>query len=446
MNGIHDLGGMHGFERVPYAATEPNFREPWEGRVFALLQTVAEHLRYPVGGFRHAVERLPPAAYLGAGYYARWLAAIEAGLLGAGVLGPAELAARAAAYAAAPAAPLPRREDPAAAAAVVAELAAPQAVDAAAGAAPRFAPGATVRARNVHPAGHTRLPRYVRGRLGTVVRVHGVHAVQDTGTAGVPTRPAAQPVYHVRFPAAELWGPDGGGRDAVGVDLWEGYLEPAEAPPAAEPAGAEPAGAEPAGAPAPPIPPAPAPAARARALEALLVEKGLVASDALDAVVRYYEREVGPGNGARVVARAWVDPAYKRRLLAHGTPAIAALGFAGEQGAEMLVVENTPAVHNLVVCTLCSCYPWPVLGLPPAWYKSLAYRARTVREPRAVLGELGLVLDDSVAVRVWDSTAELRYLVLPERPAGTAGLGEADLAALVTRDAMIGVARVARPA
>jgi nitrile hydratase len=182
-------------------------------------------------------------------------------------------------------------------------------------------------------------------------------------------------------------------------------------------------------------------ARRAEALEALLTEKGLLDPAAVDAVVRHYEEDVGPMNGARVVARAWVDPAYRRRLLADGTAAIAELGFAGAQTEHLVVVENSATVHNVVVCTLCSCYPWAVLGLPPAWYTSPEYRSRVVREPRAVLAEMGLPLDESVEVRTWDSSAEVRYLVLPERPPGTESLDEEALAALVTRDCMIGVAR-----
>ena len=181
---------------------------------------------------------------------------------------------------------------------------------------------------------------------------------------------------------------------------------------------------------------------RARALESLLIEKGLTSSDVVDKVISAYEQDVGPRNGARVVARAWVDPAYKARLLADGSAAIEELGFGG---ALIAVVENTPSVHNLVVCTLCSCYPSALLGLPPTWYKSFAYRSRAVIEPRAVIREFGLELDESVEVRVWDSSSELRYMVLPERPAGTEGLSEAELAELVTRDAMIGVARVQAP-
>ncbi len=184
---------------------------------------------------------------------------------------------------------------------------------------------------------------------------------------------------------------------------------------------------------------------RARALEALLVEKGLVSTDAIDAVVELYENDVGPQNGASVVARAWVDPAYRERLLASGSAAIAELGFGGTEGETMVVVENTPSVHNVIVCTLCSCYPWPVLGLPPTWYKSSPYRARVVAEPRAVLAEFGLTLADDVEIRVWDSSAEVRYLVLPMRPDETESLSDAELAALVTRDSMIGTGLPSAP-
>jgi nitrile hydratase len=187
------------------------------------------------------------------------------------------------------------------------------------------------------------------------------------------------------------------------------------------------------------------PALRVMALESLLVEKGLVDPAALDSLIDTYEHKIGPRNGARVVARAWVDAEFKKRLLANATAAIAELGYEGGQGAHMVVVENTPERHNLVVCTLCSCYPWPVLGLPPVWYKSAPYRSRAVIEPRGVLCELGLDLGEDVEVRVWDSTSEMRYLVLPERPAGTDHLCEDELAALVSRDAMIGTARVRVP-
>jgi nitrile hydratase len=184
------------------------------------------------------------------------------------------------------------------------------------------------------------------------------------------------------------------------------------------------------------------PALRVKALESLLVAKGLVDRAALDALVDAYEHKIGPRNGARVIARAWMDDAYKQRLLTNASAAIAELGYGGEEGEQMVAVENTARVHNLVVCTLCSCYPWPVLGLPPVWYKSGAYRARSVIDPRGLLREFGLDLGAEVEVRVWDSTAEVRYLVLPERPSGTEKLSEAELAALVTRDAMVGASRV----
>ena len=182
-------------------------------------------------------------------------------------------------------------------------------------------------------------------------------------------------------------------------------------------------------------------ALRVKALESLLLEKGFVEAETLDAIVELYEHNIGPKNGAQVVARAWIDPEYKARLLADPTSAIAELGFSGVQGEDMVVVENTPEVHNLLVCTLCSCYPWPVLGLPPVWYKAAPYRARAVSEPRSVLEEFGVDIGDDVEVRVWDSTAEVRYMVLPERPDGTEDLSEEELAALVTRDSMIGTAR-----
>jgi len=181
---------------------------------------------------------------------------------------------------------------------------------------------------------------------------------------------------------------------------------------------------------------------RVAALEALLTERGLVPEGFIEEITRRYESEIGPMNGAKVVARAWVDPGYRQRLLAEGTVAIAELGFGGAEGEHMVVVENTAAVHNVIVCTLCSCYPWPVLGLPPAWYKDPPYRARVVREPRVVLAQMGCTLPDDVEIRVWDSSAEVRYLVLPQRPSGTEDMSEAELAGLVTRDSMIGVARL----
>ena len=186
-------------------------------------------------------------------------------------------------------------------------------------------------------------------------------------------------------------------------------------------------------------------ALRVKALETVLTEKGLVDPAALDAFIDAYQNKIGPKNGARVVARSWVDPDYRDRLLGDATAAIAEFGFGGRQGEDMVAIENTPEVHNLVVCTLCSCYPWPVLGLPPVWYKSAPYRSRVVIDPRGVLREFGLEIGEDVEIRVWDSTAELRYLVIPERPDGTEGLSEEALAALVTRNSMIGTGKVLRP-
>ena len=186
-------------------------------------------------------------------------------------------------------------------------------------------------------------------------------------------------------------------------------------------------------------------ALRVRALESVLVEKQMIDPADLDKIVDAYENRIGPRNGAQVVARAWVDPEYKARLLRDGTAAIAELGFSGAEGGYMVVIENRPDVHNLVACTLCSCYPWPTLGLPPVWYKSSAYRSRAVIDPRAVLDEFGAELDDQVEVRVWDSTADIRYLVLPERPDGTEAWTEEELAEIVTRDSMIGVAKIQVP-
>jgi nitrile hydratase subunit alpha len=180
---------------------------------------------------------------------------------------------------------------------------------------------------------------------------------------------------------------------------------------------------------------------RARALEELLIEKGIVSPEFIDSVVDAYAQDIGPMNGAKVVARAWTDPEYRQRLLDDGSAAIGELGFGGPEGDHIVAVENTPEVHNVVVCTLCSCYPWPVLGLPPNWYKSPPYRSRMVREPRTLLREMGCDVPGDVEIRVWDSSADVRYLVVPERPAGTDRASEEELAEMVTRDAMIGVAR-----
>ncbi len=187
------------------------------------------------------------------------------------------------------------------------------------------------------------------------------------------------------------------------------------------------------------------PALRVKALETLLTRKGLVAPDALDAIIDTYENKIGPRNGAHVVARAWSDPDFRAALLQDATPVVSALGYYGRQGEHIVAVENTDEVHNMVVCTLCSCYPWPLLGVPPSWYKSDAYRARAVREPRKVLSDFGVTLPQETSVRVWDSTAEVRYLVIPKRPAGSEGLDEDALMDLVTRDSMIGTGLALKP-
>ncbi len=186
-------------------------------------------------------------------------------------------------------------------------------------------------------------------------------------------------------------------------------------------------------------------ALRVKALEALLEEKGLVDRAALDTIIDTFENKVGPRNGARVVAKAWTNPEFRKRLLDNATAAVAELGFGGPEGGSLFAVENTPRVHNLVVCTLCSCYPWSVLGLPPAWYKSFAYRSRAVRDPRGLLKEFGVEIPEQVEVRVWDSSAEQRYIVIPERPTGTGGMSEEQLARLVTRDSMVGTAKIEPP-
>lgn len=185
---------------------------------------------------------------------------------------------------------------------------------------------------------------------------------------------------------------------------------------------------------------------RVRALESVLTQKGYIDAAALDALIDTYQTRIGPRNGARVVARAWVDPVFHDWLMADATAAIASLGYSGRQGEHMIAVENTGAVHHMVVCTLCSCYPWPVLGLPPTWYKSAPYRSRAVKDPRGVLADFGVTLPDSTHIRVWDSTAEVRYLVIPQRPANTEGLNEGELAALVSRDSMIGTRLADAPA
>ena len=366
---------------------------------------------------------MPPDEYLEASYYERWLCGLERRLELAGTLTPGDVAGRARArgrgrvHA--------RRATRISTERVLAVQRSGQPV--AAAASPRFAPGERVRVRRMRPEGHTRCPRYVRGAAGVVERVHGDDLLADAIARGRDE--PVEALYAVRFRSDDLFGPA------------------TSRPSACSSTSRSPISRSPLDERSRETRHHPRPVSelelRTRALESLLVERGLISTDAVDAVVEYYEHDVGPQNGARVIARAWVDPAYRERLLRDGSGAIGELGYGGVEGGHMVVVENTPDVHNVIVCTLCSCYPWPVLGLPPTWYKSEAYRARVVAEPRSVLSELGLELAPEVELRVWDSSAEIRYLVLPQRPEGTDGLGEEQLAALVTRDSMIGVAKVA---
>src|SRR5437588_692480 len=369
MNGVHDMGGMHGFGPVRREEGSSPFHAPWEGRVFAMMTALTRGRHtFNLDEMRRAVESIQPAQYLASVYYALRLAALRILLVEKGVVTASEIDAmlhklgREPERVRTPA----RRDDPALAAAILADIERPpkqprEAI------APRFRPGDREEA--------------------TFMRDHG-----GGGGHGAEHRHEAEHHHETEH--------------HHGGEVSQTQLLTA-------------------------------------ALESLLVEKGLLSSDTIDQLVERYEKDIGPMIGARVVARAWTDPAYKQRLLSDSASALAELGIHMDN---LVVVENTPAVHNAVVCTLCSCYPWAVLGLPPTWYKEPAYRSRMVIEPRAVLREFGLELDGTVEVRVWDSSAEQRYLVLPERPAGTEGMTEAELATLVSRDSMIGVARVAAPA
>ena len=272
-------------------------------------------------------------------------------------------------------------------------------------------------------AGHTRLPRYVRGHTGVVEFVQPPSVLPDTNAHFQGENP--QYVYTVRFDSHELWGADAE-PFALTIEMFESYLEKTGMT-MSESTDRIPA------------------SLRTEALEQLLTERGLVDPKVLDAIITTYETNVGPLNGAKVVAKAWTDPEYRRWLLDDGTAAIRQLGFIGRQTEHVVVVENTATSHHVVVCTLCSCYPWQLLGLPPSWYKDPAYRARIVREPRKVLSEMGLELADDVRITVHDSSSEVRWLVLPERPAGTEGLSEEQLVPLITRDAMVGVAKIEAP-
>jgi nitrile hydratase len=447
MNGVHDLGGMHGFGPVVRVPDEPVYRAPWEGRVHAMMGQAEVALFGSVPGGRFAIEAVEPVRHLAASYWERWLAALELGALARGLTTREELAARVAHFAAHPEAqaasrarPAPdhlRRDRPA--------VAAPRAAASGRPERPRFGPGDAIETRHLHPAGHTRLPRYARGHRGEVVRVSPAAGLPDRIALGLAPDP--QPVYAVRFAARELWGPDGHPNDAVSLDVWETYLEPSGA--AARAARAPRAELEP-----PPYEalnatgpwwdggPLPPPEALTAAIESVLLQHGLTDGNEIARRVARAERAgAGPPPAARLVAHAWRDAAFRARLLADANTAAPELGIAPSQ--RTLVLEDTPRAHHVIVCTLCSCSS-SLIGQKPTWYKSPAYRARVVLEPRAVLRELGLGLEDAIAVHVHDTSAEDRYFVLPQCPAGTDGYSEAQLAELVTPEALLGVA-VPRP-
>lgn len=428
MDGIHDVGGMHGFGPiVPTAPNEPPFHEPWEGRVFGMAVVVRFVRGLPPG--RAAIEKLSPVRYLSSSYWQRWLAALEDRLLQYELVSTTEL--RDLSTAGRTAAP-PRADDHELAAKVRAAFRTPRSAnDPTGGVEARSSGGERVRVRRMHPVHHHRCPRFVRGVVGEIVGMNAPQPLPGNDTIGDPV---VEPCYTVSFAAGSV----GQGRRT--------RVRSSDGRPLAELLGGRrmkhltpgPTGVSdphPHDAPSPPS----GTAARAAALEALLVDKGIITTEAVDAVVDLFERELGPHHGARIVARAWVDPAFKQRLLADAPSAAAELDVFQQN---LVAVENTERVHNVVVCTLCSCYPWSVLGLPPSWYKSEAYRSRVVSEPRTVLREFGLEVPDSVQVRVWDSSAEVRYLVVPQRPDGTTGWSEDRLASVVTRNAMIGTATI----
>jgi nitrile hydratase len=385
---LHDMGGVERFYGpIERETDEPVFHERWEARTFGLAMAAGGILGANFDAMRDAIERLDPDVYL-RNYYVRWLRACERQLEGQGFLAPGELDAR---LSGKDATGTKTRRAPALQKAVMTRLTrkamAPM---------PKWllhmyprVQGFTRKARREPAFQQGDSVRAVAERPSGHTRIPGYlcgrrgRVTRAHGPMVFPDVHALgkdedpQHLYTVAFDGREVWGPG----SEQGVALY------------------------------------------------------------VDQIIEHYETNVGPLNGAKVVARAWVDPAYKERLLTNATKAVAELGFGGPQGEHLVAVENTPDVHNVVVCTLCSCYPWPVLGLPPNWYKSPEYRSRVVREPRRVLSEMGLELSEDAEVRVWDSSSEVRYVVLPERPAGTDSMGEQELAALVTRDSMIGVAK-----
>ena len=438
VNGVHDLGGTDGLGPVVVEENEPVWHAEWEKAAFGMFPFPFAAGFFGVDQFRYGIEQMHPAEYLASRYYEHWLHTAEHYTTAAGAIDPAEIERRTAYYLEHPDEPLPDTKNPELLAFV--DAAVKNGVDPRreSDAAAKYAVGDRVRVTDDSPLGHTRKARYIRGKTGEVVLAHGTFVYPDSAGNGHGDDP--QHVYTIRFDAAHLWGAGIGDPnasvyvDAVGAlsrARWRPIMTSTESPPPVS--GSFPRTEEEI-------------AARVKAIESIMIEKGIMTTEAVDRFAEIYENEVGPQLGAAVVAKAWSDDAFRERLVANATAACAELGIGGLQGEDMIVVEDTDTVHNVIVCTLCSCYPWPVLGLPPNWYKYPAYRSRIVREPRAVLrDDFGYDVPDSVEIRVWDSSAELRYWVLPQRPAGTDGMTEAELAALVTRDSMIGVGRPASP-
>ncbi len=420
MDGIHDLGGKQGFGAVQREADEPVFHERWEARVLGIRLLGDGGTALNIDHFRHGIERIDPVAYLTHGYYGRWLGGLETRLVEAGVLDTATITRRAIEIGASANDLIAARP-----------MADPDRVDyrPAASGNQRAIPGVRrrdlqwVRACALRRTACRVIPGCRRMRAIALGRsLRGVAAgcsrtPTRTVTARIPNT-CTQSHFRARNCGARGRSPASSCISTCSSRTWMPRLMLTEGVRMTD---------------------SRAPAIRAEAIESLLIEKGLITAAAVDEVVERYNDRVGPLNGARVVARAWCDAGFKQALLADGTAAVATFAFDGGQTEKLVVVENTANVHNVVVCTLCSCYPWAILGLPPRWYKDPAYRSRIVREPRRVLEEFGVRLDADVEIRVWDSSAEVRYLVLPQRPAGTDGATEAELVGRVTRDAMIGV-------
>ena len=420
-----DLGGRRGFGPVPIEQDEPVFHADWEASVIAGILTTISAGLYNVDQFREGIDELEPLSYLTLGYYGRWLHTLEVNCVQSGVFSAEDLEGRIQALASGAETPAgPERRDRR-------RAAEPDLFRRPQRPAHRGPAGLRRRrrvlGRELEGRRHARIPVYAQGKRGVVLHVH--EAFPSPTRTGSAQGEKPEYVYSVAFAGRELWPDADEGRRSSST-----CGSRISSPPSRRSAMS--------GEHAPGNPYA---ALRTRAIESLLIEKGLLSEQAVDVVVEAYGRDIGPLHGARVVARAWADPAFKGRLLEDATAAARELDVGGFVSEYVRAVENTDTRHNLVVCTLCSCYPWGFLGLPPSWYKSPEYRSRAVREPRAVLREFGVELDEATEIRVWDSSADLRYIVLPQRPGGTEGMAEDELAALVTRESMIGTGLVRPP-